>query len=670
MPRSLDFASVGRVARAVGAVMLCVALVSQGGQVAAATPPFLWLPLDDGAPVSFYVNDDWTNNNGLRTYELLLPNGVLYKHLGTDYPLPAGSPIYAAARGTVNLSQDGFGDGCEKNTADNWGNAVWIRHDNGFTTMYAHMQKGSVVARLGQTVEAGQLIGRVGNSGNTFGGQCGGNHLHFEVRNAGFAVVNPYNRDTGYLWATDPPRHAVGTVPPPALPCDTPGAPASTVHLPNVTKTLGGPDGWVTPFYVQNVGPGTATIETSFYRFSDGALVTCRRVNGLLAGRTHGDDPNTDGDLPDGTQFSVVVRSWGAPVVAVVDQLRGSGRATLAAAYAGFTSGATSVYLPNVTRRFFGYDVPFIIQSLGPVTARVSAHFVSFDGTKVFDTSVNVASGRSAVIDPDATPGLSDGTQYAVSLTSDQPIGVVANAYNVTGASVAYTHTALASGAGSLLAPYAVKSATQASPVVVQNLGQATLDATLIFTPLGGGASQTFTLFGIGARSSRAFDPRFTAATTVPCSTASATCLGPGEYSLRITAPGTIAAVVLPTGALTAAAYAASAAPQRRALVPLVRRNVGGPGGWTTGVIVQSAAATSATLSWYRLGDGALAATQALALPLDAALRVDPRTVTGLQDDARYSLVITAAGGAIAAIAYDLGPDGDAAMIAEAFPAP
>lgn len=660
------------MARAAVAVLLCVALVSQGGQVAAATPPFLWLPLDDGAPISYYVNDDWTNNNGLRTYELRLPNGVLYKHLGTDYPLPAGSPVYAAARGTVTFSQDGFGDGCEKNTADNFGNAVWIKHDNGFTTMYAHMQKGSVVAKLGQTVEAGQLIGRVANSGNTFGGQCGGNHLHFEVRGPTFGVIaNPYNRDTGYLWATDPPRRAVGAVPPPALPCDTTGTPASTVHLPNVTKTFGGPDGWVTPFYVQNVGPGTATVETSFYRFSDGALVACRRAIGLLAGRTLEDNPNQDGDLPGGTQFSVVVRSWGAPVVAVVDQLRGSGPATLAAAYAGFTAGATSVYLPNVTRRFFGYDVPFIIQSLGTAPARVSAHFVSFDGTKRFDTSVTVAPGRSAVIDPDATDGLHDGTQYAVSLASDQPIGVVANAYNVTGASVAYTHTGLASGAATLLAPYAVKTLTgHASPVVVQNLGQSALDATLVFTPLGGGASQTFTLPAIGARSSKAFDPRFAVGTTSPCTLASAVCLGPGEYSVRVAAPGTIAAVVLPTGPLTAAAYAAAASPQRQALVPLVRRNVGGPGGWTTSVVVQSAGATSATLTWYRLGDGALAATQTLALPADAALRVDPRTVAGLADDARYSLVIRAASGAVAAIAYDTGPDGDAAMIAEAFAAP
>jgi len=662
---------VGRLARGLGAIALSAVLATQGGQAAAATPPFLWLPLDDGAPISFYVNDDWTVRNGLPTYELPLPSGTLYKHLGTDFPLPAGSPVYAAARGTVTFSQDGFGDGCAKNTADNFGNAVWIKHDNGFTTMYAHMQKGSVVPRVGQWVEAGVLIGRVANSGNTFGGQCGGNHLHFEVRNASFVVVNPYNRDTGYLWASDPPRHAVGVVPPPALPCDTTGAPSSTVHLPNVTKTLGGPEGWVTPFYIQNVGPATASIETSFYRFSDGALVTCRRTIGLLAGRTFEDNPNIDGDLPDDTQFSVVVRSWGAPVVAVVDQLRGSGASTLAAAYAGFTSGATAVYLPNVTRRFFGYDVPFIVQSLGPLPARVSARFVSFDGTKTFATSVVVASGRSVVIDPDATPGLVDGTQYAVSLTSDQPIGVVANAYNVTGASVAYTHNGLASGASSLFAPYAVKSATgQASPVVVQNLGQGPLDATLSFTPLGGGVPQTFTLAAIGAGSSKAFDPRFATGTTTPCALPSPACLGSGEYSLRITAPGTIAAVVLPTGPLTAAAYAATPAPQRQALLPLVRRNVGGPGGWTTSVVIQSSGATSATLSWYRLGDGALAATQVVTLPLDGAARVDPRSVVGLADDARYSLVVRAANGAIAAIAYDQGPGGDAAMIAEAFPAP
>jgi len=39
-----------------------------------------------------------------------------------------------------------------------------------------------------------------------------------------------------------------------AAPCGTPGLPTTTIFLPNITKMLGGPSGWVTPFIVQNVG--------------------------------------------------------------------------------------------------------------------------------------------------------------------------------------------------------------------------------------------------------------------------------------------------------------------------------------------------------------------------------------------------------------------------------
>ena len=59
-------------------------------------------------------------------------------------------------------------------------------------------------------------------------------------------------------------------------PCDSLEAPTTTVYLPNITKTLGGPSGWVTPFYVQNSGAIQTTVEASFYRFRDGVhTITC-----------------------------------------------------------------------------------------------------------------------------------------------------------------------------------------------------------------------------------------------------------------------------------------------------------------------------------------------------------------------------------------------------------
>jgi murein DD-endopeptidase MepM/ murein hydrolase activator NlpD len=85
-------------------------------------------------------------------------------HYGVDMAAPYGTPIYAAHAGVVTLAGP---DG-------DYGNAVRIDHGKGIETVYGH--GSSVVARVGQRVEAGDLILRVGSTGSSTG-----NHLHFEV---------------------------------------------------------------------------------------------------------------------------------------------------------------------------------------------------------------------------------------------------------------------------------------------------------------------------------------------------------------------------------------------------------------------------------------------------------------------------------------------------------
>jgi hypothetical protein len=131
----------------------------------------------------------------------------------------------------------------------------------------------------------------------------------------------------------------------PAAACGTPGVPTTTIFLPNITKMLGGPNGWVTPFIVQNVGVKKATLEVSFFRFSDGGLVTCRRIDDLAPATSFADYPNNDADLPADSQFAVVVKSFGSEVVSVVNEHQGQGQPARAEAlsYNGLTSGATSM---------------------------------------------------------------------------------------------------------------------------------------------------------------------------------------------------------------------------------------------------------------------------------------------------------------------------------------
>ena len=93
-------------------------------------------------------------------------------HTGIDYPGPTGTPVVAAASGRVTFA--GFSVG-------GWGNLVTVAHGGGTRTMYAHLSRVGV--RVGQFVQPGQRIGRIGTSGNSTGP-----HLHFEVRVRGAAV--------------------------------------------------------------------------------------------------------------------------------------------------------------------------------------------------------------------------------------------------------------------------------------------------------------------------------------------------------------------------------------------------------------------------------------------------------------------------------------------------
>ena len=94
-------------------------------------------------------------------------------HPGLDFRGPVGSPIHAAAQGTVSFVGQRSG----------YGNVVEIAHGNGLLTRYAHMS--AFRARAGQRVKAGDVIGLIGSTGRSTGP-----HLHFEVR-INDRAVNP-----------------------------------------------------------------------------------------------------------------------------------------------------------------------------------------------------------------------------------------------------------------------------------------------------------------------------------------------------------------------------------------------------------------------------------------------------------------------------------------------
>lgn len=109
---------------------------------------------------------------GMRLHPI---SGTMKMHNGVDMPGPEGTPIFAAASGTVQRAEFKGANG----------NHIVLDHGGGFTTWYLHLSAMHVAA--GQQVTAGQVIGLMGTTGRKANGQPSstGSHLHFETRQGG-----------------------------------------------------------------------------------------------------------------------------------------------------------------------------------------------------------------------------------------------------------------------------------------------------------------------------------------------------------------------------------------------------------------------------------------------------------------------------------------------------
>lgn len=85
-------------------------------------------------------------------------------HRGLDFAHPQGTPIKAIDDGTVITAEFHY----------SWGNHVRVKHDNGQTSLYAHCV--SLNVKVGDKLKQGDIVGLVGNTGNSFGA-----HLHLEI---------------------------------------------------------------------------------------------------------------------------------------------------------------------------------------------------------------------------------------------------------------------------------------------------------------------------------------------------------------------------------------------------------------------------------------------------------------------------------------------------------
>jgi len=132
------------------------------GSLATADLPSIW-PIMGRITSSFGERED-----------PILGNGEGEFHTGIDISAMDGTPIHAAADGTVKTAT----------MVNGYGREVVLDHGHGLETCYGHMSGFAVVA--GETVVRGQVIGYVGHSGRVTG-----SHLHYEVRVRN-TPVNPH----------------------------------------------------------------------------------------------------------------------------------------------------------------------------------------------------------------------------------------------------------------------------------------------------------------------------------------------------------------------------------------------------------------------------------------------------------------------------------------------
>ncbi len=107
---------------------------------------------------------------GVREHPIL---GGTRPHRGVDLPAPSGTPVRAAANGTIRF----------RGRNGNYGRFIRLDHGFGLETAYAHLRGYAKDLRRGTRVRRGEVIGYVGSSGLSTGP-----HLHYEVRMNGRAV--------------------------------------------------------------------------------------------------------------------------------------------------------------------------------------------------------------------------------------------------------------------------------------------------------------------------------------------------------------------------------------------------------------------------------------------------------------------------------------------------
>ena len=221
LPLKYKLIIIGIVAVVISVIMFLVVMITPlmelgiidisdlGGGVASSAPGYssisgnttYWWPIGSSTTTTIggatYANGDPTPTTITAHYGNDVLLGESRNHGGMDIAANDGSygtiNIIAARDGKVLYPSNSDYLSCPSNSDPNdscgynFGNYVMIEHSDGTVTVYAHLYENSITVRTGDTVKQGQVIGKMGSSG-----QSTGSHLHFEVRVNG-NKTNPEN---------------------------------------------------------------------------------------------------------------------------------------------------------------------------------------------------------------------------------------------------------------------------------------------------------------------------------------------------------------------------------------------------------------------------------------------------------------------------------------------
>ncbi|HEY6958403.1 MAG TPA: hypothetical protein VI814_06250, partial [Candidatus Limnocylindria bacterium] len=322
---------------------------------------------------------------------------------------------------------------------------------------------------------------------------------------------------------------------------------AATVYLPNITRNLGGPDGWNTPFIVQNIGAAPTTASVLFYRFADGALATRIDNVSLQPGRSRAFTPSIIDGLADDTQYAVVVQgATGAQLYAIVNEASGA----MAMSYEGLLSGSNVIYLPNVLKYLGGTDhwyTPFIVQNLGNAATTANIEFYSFATGALVTTlsGVVLQPGRSAPIDVRFDPATLPAGSYSVVIRggAGSLLGAVVNETDPgAGMAMAYLGIGQSQAQPSAYLPVLHKNTGAPqwfSPIIAQNVGSTPADITLTLFNANGDVAQQRVFPAVKPGAAAVYDPRFDRR------------LPNGTYSGLVQSTANVSAVVNVSGAIS-----------------------------------------------------------------------------------------------------------------------